>query len=295
MSLDGSGATFEIEGGPVWSVTTVSAEHGGMALRAFGRDLWTANPIQDVVARIPLDGSAATEFAFDAGSWPSDVLVAGGSAYVALHNDARLQRIALASGEIDVAADLSVFAEKDETLEVGTLARDPAEAGVQGIPLQGAPPRCDMQVHASSRTLFVSTTGNALDGQGGIEMVDLDAQASIGFALTEDEFGADLGGFVMTSRDDGYFLFHTDIVASTHLKPFSITGGVPPGFEIVVLLGDSLDSLAWDPKSQRLFLPSGWAFVPSSPAVFAVNARRDVPLEPPIAMPIPIHDVIAVE
>lgn len=167
---------------------------------------------------------------------------------------------------------------------------DPLAPGVQGIALQGAPPRFKMQIVSRARTLFVSTTDSFLDARGGIERVDLDLLASIGFALTEEVGGSDMGGFVMTTPDEGYYVFHTDLLASTHLKHFTIPGGPDPGTEIVVLLNDTVDVIAHDPPRRAVFLPSGFAW--GTPGLYMVSTRTNQVLGPPIDTLLRPHDVV---
>ncbi len=167
---------------------------------------------------------------------------------------------------------------------------DPLAPGIQGIALQGAPPRFKMQIVAGTRTLFVSTTDSLLDVRGGIEMVDLDALASTGFALTEEVGASDMGGFVMTSPDDGYYVFHTDILASTHLKHFRVPNAPDPGFEIVVLLNDTVDAIAHDPARSAIFLPSGVAW--GTPGLYRVSTRTNQLVGPPIDTLQRPHDVL---
>ena len=124
-----------------------------------------------------------------------------------------------------------------------------------------------MQVLPSSRTLFVSTTDSALDARGGIEMVDLETLRSVGYALTEADGGSDMGGFVMTSEKEGYYVFHTDLLASTHLRHFTIGSGPDPGQEIVArarYLGQ---------VKRRLALLEGTAAEPPAAAVAPLRRR----------------------
>jgi len=182
---------------------------------------------------------------------------------------------------------VKVLAQGVEPLDQGILAvvnwrrqtlvdTDPIAAGIQGVALQGAPPRLKMQIIAATRTLFVSATEGTLDGRGAIEMVDLDSLTSIGFALSEREI-ADLGGFVMTSPDAGYFVFHTDFAASTHLKPFTIQGGSDPNPEIAILLGDEVETLVHDPQLNRLYMPTGAAAGPTGIHVIDTTTNSLVP------------------
>ncbi len=167
---------------------------------------------------------------------------------------------------------------------------EPLVPGIQGVALQGAPPRFKMQILPGTRTLFVSTTDSALDARGGVEMVDLDQLASTGFAITEAVGGSDMGGFVMTKPDEGYYVFHTDLLASTHLKHFTIAGGPDPGQEIVVLLGDTVDMLAHDPARGRVFLPSGFSW--NAPGLYVVSTATHQLIGPPAGTIERPHDVL---
>ncbi|NOT30623.1 MAG: hypothetical protein HOP15_09280 [Planctomycetes bacterium] len=167
---------------------------------------------------------------------------------------------------------------------------DPLAPGIQGIALQGAPPRFKMQLVSGTRTLFVSTTESFLDARGGIERVDVDQLASLGFALTEEVGGSDMGGFVMTSPEEGYYVFHTDLLASTHLKHFRVPNAPDPGLEIVVLLNDTVDVIAHDPARRAVFLPSGFAW--GTPGLYMVSTRTNQVVGPPIDTLLRPHDVI---
>jgi hypothetical protein len=169
---------------------------------------------------------------------------------------------------------------------------DPLAPGTQGIALAGAPPRLKMQIVAGTRTLFVSATESLLDERGGIEMVDLDALASVGFALSEETGGSDIGGFVMTSPEEGYYVFHTDIVASTHLKHFTIASGPDPGFEIVTMLGDTVDAIAHDPARRAIYLPTGFSW--GTPGLHAVSTETNEVVGPLIDTLLRPHDVLVV-
>lgn len=249
-------------------------------------------------------------------------------AYVTRRHDPRLLELDLVTGHATNVLDLSPVGGGAE-IALGTMERDggrlfvqvrvepgksavPSEAtgvlavvdlatktlvdvqpsvpGIQGIALQGAPPRFKMQIVAGTRTLFVSTTDSALDARGGVEMVDLDQLASTGFAITETVGGSDMGGFVMTSAGEGYYVFHTDLLASTHLKHFTIAGGPDPGQEIVVLLGDTVDMLAHDPARGRVFLPSGFSW--NTPGLYVVSTATHQLIGPPAGTIERPHDVL---
>jgi hypothetical protein len=278
-------------------------------------------------------GEPPTVYDLGRGSEPIDVHVTGGVAWVTRRFESRLLRIELSSGRRAESVDLAPLALPGEVLTLGSLERDgdrlfvqvglalenperaprfpdrgvlgvvdlsgetlldvlPLVHGVQGIALDGAPPHLKMQILDEVRTLYVSTTSSYLDGRGGIERVDLDALASVGYALSEEQV-ADLGGFVMTSPAGGYFVFHTDLTASTHLMPFTVAGGPGEGPEMIVLF-EVIDRLAYDPQRQVVYLPSGFgSFGPSG--LFAFSTQNNKPLAAsPIDTGVQAHDVVLV-
>lgn len=291
-----AGALDLARGGPPWDVTTLARTGGGRLLRRFGPDAWLVDPAAGKVERIPLAGGPSEVLDLGA-SRPQDVHVApspsGPVAWISRQDDPRLARLDLTTGVLTDSVDLSPLG---ASLRLGTLERDgtrlfvqveivtptavggqgalavvdlvgeslvdvdPVQPGVQPIFLAGAPPHLKMQVVPETRTLFVSATQGTNDTQGAIEMVDLDALASIGFAVSEQQLG-DLGGFVLTSPAGGYLVFHTDFAASTHLVPFTVAGGATFG-ELILLLGDVVDALTFDPRTGFLYLPSGVAAGP---------------------------------
>lgn len=167
---------------------------------------------------------------------------------------------------------------------------EPLTPGIQGVALQGAPPHLKMQIIDSVRTLYVSTTDGLLDSRGGIEMVNLNTLTSTGYALSE-QVTADMGGFVMTSPLGGFFVFHTDLLASTHLKRFTVLGGPDPGPEMIVLLGSQEEVIAYDPHQKRVYLPSG--FTTATPGIYVFDAVTKLPIgSGPINTGMKPHDVL---
>jgi hypothetical protein len=135
---------------------------------------------------------------------------------------------------------------------------DPATPGVQAITLQGTAPRLKMQVVSQTRRLFVSATGDFFE-QGGIEMIDLDALPSVGLAVSESggPVGADLGPFVMVTPERGYLVFSTDLVISSHLKNFTVSGGVEPGPELHLSAGYFASVLVHERQNCTFFYAEG--------------------------------------
>ena len=195
-------------------------------------------------------------------------------------------RVSGANDEVP-GLDTGVLAVVDLTTET-LIDVDPGTPGIQGVTLQGAPPRFKMQI--VDDTLYVSTTDSFNDIRGGIERVDLNTLTSVGYAVSEASGDSDMGGFVMLDDERGYYLFHTDLLASTHLKPFTVTGGPGPGFELIVLLGDTVDSLAYDPQRRRLYLPSG--FSTNGAGLYVLDTDSNLPIGGPIATGLRPHDAL---
>jgi len=132
---------------------------------------------------------------------------------------------------------------------------DPVEPGVQAIPLAGTGPRFKMQVVPGANRLLVSATGTFTD-QGGLELVDLDALASLGVVIPEfeDAVGNDLGAFAMVDADRGWLVFSTDIVLSSHLHPFTLSAGAET-FEAATALFYFAPHLVYDDRTDTLFWP----------------------------------------
>jgi hypothetical protein len=263
------------------------------------------------------------------GSSPEDLLVVSADrAFVSLYNRAALAIVDPARAVVRGFIDLSAFADGDGLPEMSMLARDgdllfvqiqridrvvsggpvppswlavidlrteslidvdPRRPGIQGIELNGTIPSFRMHVEARARRLFVSTPGPRLNVSGGIEEIDLDALASLGFVLSEESVGIDLGGFVMTSPDAGYVLGHTDIVASSHLAPFSRQSG--SGQQIMMNFG-IIDNLAVDLATSQLFFPDPFS-VPFGVHVID-TATHEVLTETPIATGRPPWDLTVI-
>ncbi len=165
---------------------------------------------------------------------------------------------------------------------------DPGTPEIDAIELAGPAPRLRMHAGGDGDFLLVSATdGNHLSLNGGVEYVDLTTLASTGFVLAEGKLAA-LGGFVMTGTSQGYFVFHTDIVASNHLQTFTISGGATPGPEIVFDYGVYLDALLFDPETGLLYMPA------ASGGLHVVDTATNEPATPqPVPLPgFPVDQVI---
>jgi hypothetical protein len=219
------------------------------------------------------------------------------TAFLTRRNSGRLLRLNLSDGATAESADLSSFADGDGNPDLGgmfafegrlfvqirrtnqdapNLFAPPAfigvvdvttEAlvdadlvldGVQAIELEGTAPKHRMQLVPGTRTLAVSATGGFFD-EGGIEIIDLDALTSLGLAIREEDgfTGADLGPFVLTSADTGYLVYSTDLELSSHLQPFSFSGGVELTPGMFVSVGYAVPNMVLNGNAERLFVPDG--------------------------------------
>jgi hypothetical protein len=235
-------------------------------------------------------------------------------AYVSRRSAARLLRVDLCAGTVEEATDLGAFADADGNPDLGTMIAhegrlfvqvrrsneeaptrfvppallavvavasgelidaDPVAAGVQAIRLEGTAPKHRMQVIAATRRLFVSASGGVMDA-GGLEAVDVDALRSLGRVIREEDglVGADLGPFIFVTADRGYLTFTTDFDLSSHLTPFSLSGGVEP-VELHRSVGYAVPALAADPLAGTLFVPDAGNIESIGVNVFdSVTGRR---------------------
>lgn len=218
------------------------------------------------------------------------------SAYLTRRNATRLLHLDLCSGATRESVDLSEYADPDGIPDLGAMAIDagrlfvqvrrynedvatrfvppaylavidlaseqlvdvdPATPGTQAIELEGTSPKHRMQVVHATRQLFVSASGGFFDA-GGIEAVDLTTLRSAGLVIREADgmIGADVGPFVMITPDSGYLVFSTDLILSSHLHAFSISGGLNPN-ALNVSVDYAVPALVHDPVANALVLPDG--------------------------------------
>ena len=264
-------------------------------LRAFGKHAYLLSRATGVLAVHDLEKAKQKKrFALGAETLPQDLVVLGPRlAYVSRERATHLLRIDPKNGRRSEVVDLSGFADADGNPDLGNLLvhdgrlyvqirrrdddgafsppamiavvdlatetlvdADPARDGVQAIELEGTSPKMAMQVIGDPPKLFVSASGGFFDA-GGLERIDLATLASEGLVIAEEDgvVGADLGAFVMTSEAEGFLVFSTDLLLSSHLKPFSIPDGPAPGFEWIVSLDYFAPALAYDPETALLYYP----------------------------------------
>jgi hypothetical protein len=238
-------------------------------------------------------------------------------AWVTRRRATHLLRLDLRTGETSEALDLSMFADDDGIPDLGNMIIhegrlfvqirrmnekapgglaapgylavvdlatgeledvDPVAPGTQAIELQGTAAKGRMQIVAETRQLFDNASGGFFDA-GGIEVIDLDTLRSEGLIIREADgvTGADLNTFLMVTAERGFLVYSTDLDLSSHLKPFTIAGGVPPGRELHVSVGYFVPNLALDARMTTLFVPEG-AF--GREGVLAFDAVTGAPLTP---------------
>ncbi len=244
----------------------------------------------------PDDWTVQRVYALGAGSGPQDVAVVGPrTAYVTRAGSTRLLRLDLETGATAETADFAPFADADGNPDMARMAvhagrvfvqlqrfntstytyalpsylavvdaaggelidADPVAAGVQPIDLAGRAPRGRMHVQSDERRLVVSASGDFWDA-GGIEVIDLDGLQTLGLALREEDgqTGADLGAFTMVSPLRGFLVYSTDLALSSHLRPFTLDGGVDPGADLYVVVDYFVPTIVHEPHDDRLFLPT---------------------------------------
>jgi hypothetical protein len=231
------------------------------------------------------------------------VMVTPTMALISDHDSARLWWLDTSNGTVSPGQDLSPYADGDGLPDVSrmelvgyrvyvqmqrydrnTFTEHGAKLAVLApgfspvppvilenvIDLQGLRPDYRMQVNAAGNRLWISTPGVDNDWGGfaptGIEEVDLNTGQSLGFVITEFQFGADLGPFVMIDDNKGFAIAHTSIVASTHLRVFNrLVGQIA---ELHVSINGRLDAIAFDSARRQIVYPVPQAGLPSGGVLF---------------------------
>jgi hypothetical protein len=232
-----------------------------------------------------------------ASSAPRDIAVVDpDTAYVTRRSASALLRVDLGTGDTTPAVDMTPLGVSEGDLAMETMLvhegrlyvqlprlssplasylavidlateqiidADPGRLGPQAIELMGTPPRLKMQIVPGTNRLLLSATGSSLDF-GGFESIDLGALQSEGIVLEEwfDVSLNDLGPFAMIDGDRGWYSGSTDIVLSSHLHEFTLSGGgltIEAASELFyfaphVVYDASTDTLFWPvPNGLRAF------------------------------------------
>ncbi len=103
---------------------------------------------------------------------------------------------------------------------------DPVTAGVQPITLTGTNPFTEIKLFMDN--LFVSTVGNFVAADGGVEFIDPVSSSSTGFVLTEAVAGGDVVDVEIKSTMNAYAIISTPGF-STELIRFNPTTGAKIG------------------------------------------------------------------
>jgi len=261
---------------------------------AFGRLYALSSSDRTVRVINPATWSVERSYPLPSRDEPVDLkVVSPGLAYVTRRNAPQLLRLDLASGMTQVGVDLSILADDDGNPDQGNMIVhdgrlfiqlerlnfdnpppypapfiavmdltteqlvdvNSAREGLQAIELEGTFPKMKMQVIEQSRKLFVSASGGFFDA-GGIEVINLDNLQSEGLAIREADglTGADLGAFVMVAGDRGFLAYSTDLLLSSHLHQFSMSGGVD-NKELAVTLDYFSPAIEFHPATNSVFFP----------------------------------------
>ncbi len=285
------GRIAALDAAPPYAFTTPELAVGadGLVRAALGRVYHLSRSSGALTVIDPESWTPVQSFALGAGSEPRDVAVIDAdTAYVSRRSARYLWRIDLASGAKVDAVDLEPLGAGDGNPAMDTMLvragrlylqlagepgsgqphaiavidlasetlvdTDPVTAGIQGIALVGTGPRFKMQRVPRSNRLMVSATG-AFHDFGGFELIDLDTLDSLGLVVAEqEEAGADAGAFTMVDAQRGWLVFSTDLLLSSHLHAFTLTGGMDPS-EADVSLDYFAPHLVYHPASNTLFWP----------------------------------------
>lgn len=229
----------------VGSTTALISDHDGKNLWWLDTTTGTVKPGEDLGA-LSLDGNP------DA----TRMLVDGSRVYVQLQNYDR-------ATNAEHGARIAVLAPG--------INPEPPVILESVIDLQGIRPDHPMRITKGGR-LQVSAPGVVGDWSSampkGIEEVDLAAGISLGFLLTEEDCGADLGPFAMVEDEYGFAIGHTSIGASTHLYAFERRRQLA---ELHSTVTGIHDVIAFDATTRTVFYPVG-AVLGSPGGVLAFHA-----------------------
>lgn len=262
-----------------------------------------------------LDWTVIVEYSLGASVEPLDIAVVNfDTAFVSDAAGGQLLVMDLVTGAINNSIDLNVFGDNDGNPDAGMMVLhsgrlfvqlrrydatapnsfqspallavvdvateqvvdvDPIAPGMQGIALQGTPPKHKMQLRPGSNELVLSASGDLFDF-GGIERVDLITLQSVGFIVQEfvDDVGADLGSFVLVDQARGYLVFSTDLLPSSHLREFTISGGVTTDMDAYASVSYLVPSMVHDVPTNTLFFPDGGSVVRGVHVFDAETAER---------------------
>ncbi|MDZ4772910.1 MAG: hypothetical protein SGI72_07215 [Planctomycetota bacterium] len=282
-----------VETTPPWSATPAAAKASlNSIVHVFNGKLYVLGRDERTVQVRALPGlGLLQDFKIPQVLAPRDLVMVGRRmALISDHDSAHLWWLDTKTGVVSVGQDLSPYSDPDHLPDVSMMEAVGMRVYVQMqrydrntqvdygsqlavlapgfnpnppviletvIDLQGRRPEYRMQANAAGNKLWISAPGVDGDWGGfaatGIEEVDLDAWQSLGFVITEFQFGADLGPFVMIDDNKGFAIAHTSIVASTHLRVFDRTVGQIA--ELHVSTNGRVETIAYDEAHRQIVYP----------------------------------------
>jgi hypothetical protein len=311
---NGAGVISAVDTAPPWPANPSAAKSSEDAIvRAFNGKLYVLGRQARTVRVLALPSlTPIARFSIPQVSAPHDiVMVDDRMALISDYDSTHLWWLDTQTGVVSVGQDLSFYADPDGLPDVAMMEVVGFQVYVQlqrydrnnyvdygaklavlapgfspvppvilayDIDLLGVRPDYRMQVSDDGTRLFVCAPGLDNDWGGwvatGIEEVNLNTWQSLGFVVTEFQFGADLGGFVMIDDDLGFAIAHTSIFASTHLRAFDRNVGQLS--ELITTPG-RLESIAFDPVYRQIVYPVvGSAFNPGGVILFDADTHAQL-------------------
>ena len=267
-----------------------------------------------------------TQFSVGNGTNPHDIeIVAPDKAYISRYDAASLLIVNPQDGAELGQIDLSAFADADGLPEVSQIVRvgerlylscqrldrnsgwgpadisylivvdlatdtlvdvDPDAEGVQGIALSAANPNSMAVV---GEQIAVGGVVNFGDRAGGVEIVDVATNRSLGLAVREENLGGDIASVVLVDHNRGYAVV-TDANFANSVRPFELSSGTV-GAPLENISGGFIPSLAVD--GDRLIVADRGSFDdPASAGLKFYDAATGAFLRGPIDTGLPPANIV---
>ena len=267
-----------------------------------------------------------TQFSVGNGTNPHDIeIVAPDKAYISRYDAASLLVVNPQDGAELGQIDLSAFADADGLPEVSQIVRvggrlylscqrldrnsgwgpadisylivvdlttdtlvdvDPDAEGVQGIALSAGNPNSMAVV---GEQIAVGGVVNFGDRAGGVEIVDVATNRSLGLAVREEDLGGDIASVVLVDQNRGYAVV-TDANFANSVRPFDLSSGTV-GAPLENISGGFIPSLAVD--GDRLIVADRGSFDdPASAGLKFYDAATGAFLRGPIDTGLPPANIV---
>ncbi len=267
-----------------------------------------------------------TQFSVGNGTNPHDIeIVAPDKAYISRYDAASLLIVNPQDGAELGQIDLSAFADADGLPEVSQIVRvgerlylscqrldrnsgwgpadisylivvdlttdtlvdvDPDAEGVQGIALSAGNPNSMAVV---GEQIAVGGVVNFGDRAGGVEIVDVATNRSLGLAVREEDLGGDIASVVLVDQNRGYAVV-TDANFANSVRPFDLSSGTV-GAPLENISGGFIPSLAVD--GDRLIVADRGSFDdPASAGLKFYDAATGAFLRGPIDTGLPPANIV---